>query len=722
MTVNIDNHFECIIQSLRWTCDEHLRQTMAENHPDETQHLLTRALRLLVQLSLKDYPGRDHIIKELALIAQQLSDDSNDSKEFGSLLKDSLDNYHLVFTQHQQGICETGECHKQYIPPCQQACPSHIDIAEFLSEIGQHHFTQATKTIRQSNPLPYSCGLVCPAPCENNCMRMATDKSINIKLMKAYTAQKTIDRDKNYPLAIAAKPDNKQIAIIGSGPAGLSAAYYLTLLGHQVSIYEAKQEVGGMLRYGIPDYRLPMDILSHEIREIKRLGVKMLTHHPIKDLEALRSEVDAVFISIGVQASRKIPLQGADLSFVSGGVEFLHQISQGNPVEIGEKIAVIGGGNVAIDVALTALRSGGKQVHLFCLEDRDHMPASKSEIEQALDEGVIIHNAWGPASIEDAGEESQRQANFYKCLSLFDAHGQFSPQFDKQQIHSEIIDNVFLAIGQTIKYLSPAKLQEKLKPILLKRNFINADEQTLQTSLPGVFAGGDAFSGPRTVLEAIQTGKQGAYSIDAFINDKPFNWDSYTIPENSPHSDKVILPSSLEKRALTQRAIVPEISVEQRVNNFSQVELGLSDQQADNESLRCLRCDECIGCGLCELACIDMGINALHFKATDSNRLAIVDLLKVQEKCIACGACTQVCPTGAMRFKDEDNIRSLMFTGTVISTSPLIECEQCHVVLYSQDFSQKVSAEKYHTEHEKVHLCPKCKRDKEARLILSEHC
>jgi len=720
MAENKDNHFECIIQSLRWTCDEHLRRTMAQNQPDKDQHLLTRALRLLVQLSLKDYPGRDHIIKELFLITDQLADGNDDSREFGTLLMDSLDKFHLIFSQHQQGSCTSGECHKQYIPPCQQACPSHINIAQFLSQIGQHHFSQATQTIRQSNPLPYSCGLVCPAPCEDHCMRIATDESINIKLMKAYTAQKTLDTDNNYPLAIAKKPDNKHIAIIGSGPAGLSAAYYLALLGHQVTIYEAKPEVGGMLRYGIPDYRLPMDILSHEIREIKRLGIKMLSHHPIKDLEALKNEADAVFISIGVQASRKIPLQGSDLPFVSGGVEFLHQISQGNPVNIGEKIAVIGGGNVSIDVALTALRSGGKQVHLFCLEDRDHMPASESEINQALDEGVIIHNGWGPASIEDAGEGSQRQANFYKCLSLFDAHGQFSPQFDKQQIYSEVIDNVFLAIGQTIEYLSPVKLQNELKPKLVARNFITADAQTLQTKIPGIFAGGDAFSGPRTVVEAVQTGKQAAYSIDAYVHDKPFSWDMYRIPENSPHSNKVIPSLALDKRALTRRAVIPEISVEQRMDNFSQVELGLSDQQADDESLRCLRCDECIGCGLCELACIDMGVNALHFKATESNRLAIVDLLKVQEKCIACGACTQVCPTGAIKFKDEDNIRSLMFTGTVINTSPLIECEQCHVILYSQDFSRKVSAEKYHTKREDVHLCTICKRDKEARLILSD--
>jgi len=551
-------------------------------------------------------------------------------------------------------------------------------------------------------------------------MRMATDESINIKSMKAYTAQKTIDADTHYPLAAAAPPDNKHIAIIGSGPAGLSAAYYLALQGHQVTIYEAKPELGGMLRYGIPDYRLPMDVLSHEIREIKRLGVTMLANNPVKDLEALKRQVDAVFISIGVQMSRKIPLQGSDLPFVSGGVEFLHQISQGDPVEIGQNIVVIGGGNVSIDVALTALRSGGKQVHLFCLEDREHMPASENEIQQALDEGVILHNGWGPASIEDSSDQAQHQAKFYKCLSLFDENGQFSPQFDKQQIHSEKVDNVFLAIGQMIEYLSPAKLQKELKPVLIKRNFFHADAQTLETNIPGVFAGGDAYSGPRTVVEAVQTGKQAAYSINDFVHGRGFSWDMYTIPDNSPHSDKFIPASSLEKRVLTRRAVIAEIPLEQRVDNFSQVELGLSDQQADNESLRCLRCDECIGCGLCELACIDMGVHALHFKATDSNRLAIVDLLQVQEKCIACGACTRVCPTGAMRFKDEDHIRSLMFTGTVINTSPLIECEHCHTTLYSQDFAQKINAQHYHTEHENVHLCPNCKRDKEARLIMEK--
>lgn len=601
--------------------------------------------------------------------------------------------------------CPAGVCFQPQPAPCQTACPADIEIPGFMAMIGHGKHQEAIEIIAKDNPFPYVCGLICPAPCEKACLRGEIDEPVHIRPMKAVAAKHTITKD-GYFLPASSKPSGKKVAVVGSGPAGLTAAYYLAQKGHQVDVFESQQEPGGMLRYGIPEYRLPNQILDQEIAWIKKLGVKILTQREINHLnELFNQDYDAFFLSLGTQLTRSIPLEGRELPIVWPGIDFLKKVSQGENPEIGPRVIVVGGGNVAIDVAMTALRQGGSQVSIVCLENREEMPASPQEVQIALDEGIIINNSWGPLSISEEGEFKCKS-----CIQVFDEQGHFNPEFDDAKTITFQTDHLILAIGQT----ADLSCIEEKSIIEIQRGLICTNRTSLATTASGVFAGGDVVHGPNIAVEAVKAGKQAAVSINAYLNGDSVE---HAKPAGKNVSEVPSLQSSIQERAYLKRSDMPTREPDERQDNYHPIELGLTDEMALNEAKRCLRCDICIGCGLCELVCSEVGGEALRLKETKANRLAYHHFLRPDENCIGCGSCAEICPTGAIKIVDKKAIRSTVFTGSTICEQELIECSSCGKPYIAQRHLEQLKNQLPSTpkNHLDVPLCPDCTRRQHAR-------
>ena len=549
--------------------------------------------------------------------------------------------------------------------PCHRTCPANIDIPSFIAHLGRGDYRATVEVIRRDNPLPLTCGLVCPAPCESVCVRGGSNGAVFIRPLKAVAAEHCL-ADGGYPRPEIAPDTGKRIGIIGSGPSSLTAAYYLRTYGHQVEIFEALEHAGGQLRYGIPAYRMPPDLLEQEIEQIRVLGVQIHTNTPVGSLEAFRKDYDAVFLGLGTQRSRLIPIDGVDQSFVLGGIDFLHAVRSGEPVHVGPRVVVIGGGNVSIDVALTALRQGAQHVDLTSLEKRRDMPASPDEIEKAVAEGVELHPGWGPLRIDEDG-----MVTLQFCERTKDETGKFNPQFDANRLLTLEADQVILATGQgtDLTVLEGSDVENN-------RGFIVADPKTKMTKVPGVFAGGDGQHGPRLAVDAIRSGKIAAAAIDAWLRGAPL--DAAT-GKPTRRAEVIPLTVAAHDRTHLRRAAMPERSVEEVLGegNYVRIEEGLTDALAHDEARRCLRCDVCIGCGLCMAACSEMGVEALRMADTSARRLAYFDFERPAALCIGCGACTQVCPTGAIHLEDRDGVRRTIITGTVVKEQPLLTCSEC---------------------------------------------
>ena len=428
-------------------------------------------------------------------------------------LTSSLRYYRAQWDSHAgRESCPEGLCLKHNAAPCHSTCPANIDIPSFMAHLGHGDYRATIEVIRRDNPLPLVCGLVCPAPCESACVRGGSNGAVFIRPLKAKAAEHCL-AEGGYPKPEIAPDTGKRIGIVGSGPSSLTAAYYLRTYGHAVEIFEALEKAGGQLRYGIPAYRLPPDLLDQEIDQIRALGIAIHTSAPIASLETFRKDYDAVFLGLGTQRSRLITMEGVHQPFVLGGIDFLHAVRSGTPVRVGPRVAVVGGGNVSIDVALTALRQGAQHVDLTSLEKRRDMPASPHEIENAVAEGVQLHPGWGPVSISDDG-----QFTLQYCEQTRDEKGNFNPKFDASRLLTLEADHVILATGQgtDLTILDGSGVDNN-------HGFIVADPKTLMTNVPGVFAGGDAEHGPRTAVEAIRSGKIAAASIDAWLRGVPLD-------------------------------------------------------------------------------------------------------------------------------------------------------------------------------------------------------
>ncbi len=477
-------------------------------------------------------------------------------------------------------------------PQCTEACPAGIDVPGYLRFIAEEKPDEACKLIIEKAPFPGILGRVCTHPCETACKRGEVGDSISICAAKRYAADKAGDFAEW--MSATAPDTGHRVAVIGAGPAGLSAAFYLRKKGHQVTVFEAREKPGGMMRYGIPAYRLPADTLDKEISAVMSPGIELRTGQKLGvdyEIEQLRQEgFEAVFVAVGAQLSKRIELEGSDLADVQWGVEFLASVSEGKAVTVKDRVVVIGGGNVAVDVALTAQRLGAKAVTLACLESREEMPANPWEIEQARQEGVEMLYSWGPEKISE-NDGAVAGIELVRCTSVFDDEGNFCPYFDDTK-KSIAADQVILAIGQASEtaFCQDFCFLDDQRSLPVNSGLIAIDPSTQETEMKGVFAGGDAANGPATVIEAIAAGRRAAISMDIYLGgDGTIELGMLDAKCGNGQ------PSYDGKReagfAELKRVEVPSLPLSERQAGFSEVELCYTDEQIKAETHRCLQCD-----------------------------------------------------------------------------------------------------------------------------------
>jgi len=507
----------------------------------------------------------------------------------------------VVARQYAQAVPNVFSILKQGHAPCKITCPANINVQGYVQLIKKKEYLKAVEMIRRRNPLSAICGRVCTHPCEDACTRKDVDDAVAIRLLKRFASDKEMEMIESGELTLPEEKtpaaDAKKVAVIGAGPAGLTLAGDLADSGFSVTIYEALPAAGGMLRWGIPEYRLPKNVLNHEIELIRRKGVKFVLNCRVgKDIpiEKIRAENDALFIGVGVHQGRKLGVEGEDLTDVLQGIDFLRQAgSADNKPTVGKKVVVVGGGNVAVDVVRTALRLGAEYIEMVALEQRNEMPAYPEEIEATLVEGIKIRNGWGPRRI--LGDDAVTGIELKRCTQVFDEEGHFNPVYDENDLTSIDADQVIIAIGQK----NDDSFLEHIGAETQRGSFV-ADPVTLQTSIEGVFAGGDTVSGPASIIEAVAAGKRAAESIERYLKGQDLITSRFEdtikpIPEE-------LLPSTrdVEKKP---RAASGELAIQKRIGNFDEVETGFSEEEAIAEAERCLNCALCSECEECVLAC-----------------------------------------------------------------------------------------------------------------------
>ena len=471
--------------------------------------------------------------------------------------------------------CRAAVCRGLVSAPCSHICPAGIDIPRYLRFIAKGKPGEAVAVIREKIPFPSVCGLVCFHPCEAKCRRAQLDEAIAIRMLKGYAAAH--DSGEWKEKIKVAPATGKRIAIIGSGPAGLTAAYYLVRLGHSATVFEALPEPGGMMRFGIPDYRLPKDILTAEIKEIEDIGVEIRTNTRVDSIERLFEEgYNSIFVAVGAHQGLSIGVEGEESPRVMDGVNLWREVSLGRKVELGDRVAVIGGGNAAIDSARTALRLGAKEVTIVYRRTQAEMPANPEEIEEALAEGVQLYILAAPSRIISQNGHVEMESIRME-LGAMDASGRRRPEPIKGSEFTMEFDTIIAAIGQR------PEIPHQFNLATGRGNAIETDPDTLATSIEGVFAGGDAVTGPASVIEAIAAGRQAAISIDKYLGGSGVIDEVLAPPEEAV--------GALEEAEEKRRPLMPTLPLEQRTGDFSQVELGYSEEMAIEEAERCLRCD-----------------------------------------------------------------------------------------------------------------------------------
>jgi len=484
--------------------------------------------------------------------------------------------------------------------PCVRACPANLSAQGYVQLIKERKFPEALSIIMDRLPLPGTIGRICPHPCETDCRRQEVDEPVAICNLKRYVAD-AVDWD---ALPVPEVPQrSEKVAIIGAGPSGLSCAFHLALKGIKAVIFEAAPEAGGWLRYGIPEYRLPRQVLQQEVNYLQRLGVEIHYNSPIgqdRTIDGLLTKdgFNAVFIGVGAQDSVRIPVPGHEAQGVLWGVEYLKDSALGNKQDFqGKKVLVIGGGNVAMDVARTAVRQQG-QVTLICLESPTEMPASPWEVEEARHEGVAIVNRWGVKQILEKGGKVTG-IELKAVERVFDEQGRFSPTYFEDQTRVEACDVVIMAIGQktNLKFITEAD-QVQLTP----RGLIQTDPVTKATSREGVFAGGDVETGPYIAIAAVAAGREAAVSIDRFLSGQGLLADRQLPLRPLPPEEGKWSPvrADMEKK---RRALMRTTPVEEWTKGFLEINLGYSEDEAVAEAARCLNCGVCSECLQCLAAC-----------------------------------------------------------------------------------------------------------------------
>lgn len=510
----------------------------------------------------------------------------------------SIKDYNLDYRENRQNVCEEGTS------PCKTACPAHIAVQGYIKLASQGKYMEALELIKKENPFPAVCGRICPHGCESECTRGEIDEPIAIDEIKKFIADQELDSDKRF-IPERRHEYGKKIGIVGAGPAGLSCAYYLAIDGYKVTVFEKEDKLGGMLTLGIPSFRLEKDIVEAEIDILKEMGVEFKTGVEVgKDitLDDLRKDgYEGFYLAIGAQGGRKLGLEGEDADGVITGVEFLRNVNLGKDVKLPRRAIVIGGGNVAIDVARTASRTGATDVKMFCLESREEMPALVEEIEETLEEGITIGNGWGPKRIVvENGKVTG--VEFKKCTSVFNSDGRFAPEYDENDTMIVETDVVLLSIGQSIEWGS---LLDGSKVELNRNNTAKADVLTYQTAEKDVFVGGDAFTGPKFAINAIAAGKEAAISLHRFVQPG----QSLTLGRDRREyhmfdKDNVVIEGfdNVPRQRIGHN---PEAK-----NSFKDDRVTFTEEQMKKETERCLGCGAakvdaymCVGCGQCTTKC-----------------------------------------------------------------------------------------------------------------------
>ncbi|MDR4506702.1 MAG: FAD-dependent oxidoreductase [Candidatus Brocadiaceae bacterium] len=572
--------------------------------------------------------------------------------------------------------------------PCVLACPIRQDARDYVQLIARGLFKEAFKLVRERNALPALCGRICTHPCETKCRRNSLDAPIAIAWLKRFLGD-------NYSEEIGKSSGEKypeRIAIIGAGPAGLAAANDLALLGYSCTIFESNAAPGGMLRMGVPMYRLPRRSIDKEVESIKKLGVEINYNTTLGvdiTLDSLKKEgYVAIFISVGLSESRVLPIEGKDLEGVIKGIPFLREVNTTGKAKIGEKILVIGGGAVAMDCARTALRLKPRKVSIACLESRNEMPTTDFEIEETIHEGAILHNAVGPKRI--IGENGKVTGlEILKVKSVFDEQNRFNPVFHEGSESIIEADTIILAIGQGSN-LSFLKGQEAIQ--VTRGGTIVVDPLTFSASMQGVYAGGDIVLGRGTMTEAMAQGKKAAIAIHNSLRNtvlKDEKWEERpAVPD--------LVPSKKYFIKKEQKHDMPTMPVGKRLDTFDEVELGFPLDVAVKEAQRCMNCGAgafvddnlCVGCITCVRVC---PYEIPKIRKGDTT--AYID-----GDCQSCGLCIVECPAKAISFKTKledrgvDSLKALFQDASVKDMKPLIVNFYCQYGSYSKNKNNAVDS------------------------------
>ena len=502
-------------------------------------------------------------------------------------------------------------CYDTGTAPCKTACPAHIAVQGYLKKAAQGKYREALALIKKENPFPAVCGHICNRRCEDACTRGTIDQAVAIDEVKKFIAKQDLTAENRYIPPIIPPTTGRlfeeKIAIIGGGPAGLSCAFYLAEKGYKPTVFEKNEKPGGMLVYGIPSFKLEKDVVEAEIDVMRQMGVEIKCGIEVgKDitLEELRKQgYKAFYLAIGCQGGRKANIQGEDAEGVMTAVDFLRTVGDNQNYPVEGRTVVVGGGNVAIDVARTASRCGASEVSMFCLEGRDIMPASEEEITEAQEEGITVNCGWGPKEILTENGKVKGIV-FKKCLSVFDENKRFAPKFDEAVTMTVPCERVFLSIGQSIVW---GNLLEGSKVELGRGNGAVADKVTYQTAEPDIFVGGDVYTGPKFAIDAIAAGKEGAISIHRFV--QPHS--SLTIGRNRRQFIELDKSNiQVEEYDNSSRQIPGMRKDIDAHKSFRDAKETFTEEQVRKETARCLGCgasvvdeNKCIGCGVCTTKC-----------------------------------------------------------------------------------------------------------------------
>ena len=508
-------------------------------------------------------------------------------------------------------------CYDTGTAPCKTACPAHVAVQGYLKLAKEGRYDGALALIKKDNPLPAVCGHVCNRRCEDACTRGTVDEAVAIDEVKRFLAERDLNAETRYipkkTIPSLKGGFDEKIAIIGAGPAGLSCAYYLALTGYKPTIFEKNEEPGGMLRYGIPSYKLEKDLLAAEIDVIRELGVEIRCGVEIgKDItiEELREQgYKGFYVAIGCQRGRKPGITGENAKGTYAAVDFLREAGAKESFALEGDVVVVGGGNVAIDAARISSRCVDAKISMFCLEQRENMPASKEEIAEALEEGIELNCGWGPKEVL---EEDGKVAGVVlkKCIRVLDEQGRFSPEYDEEQTVTIPCKHVIFSVGQAIEWGNMLdNLDLKRRP----NGGALADKLTYQTSEPDIFVGGDVYTGPRFAIDAIAAGREGAISLHRYVH------ENCTLTIGRNRRDFVELDKnniSVDSYDTSKRQIPAKADEKAQAATFRDLSHSLTEEQVKAETSRCLSCgasvvdpNKCIGCGVCTTKCV---FDAIH--------------------------------------------------------------------------------------------------------------